>query len=322
MKRKITLIIMVMVAVLSLTSCMMETKVEQMKVVVPAGATAISIVKPMKDTVDINGTTVQYEVVPTTDLIVARLTAKEADFAIVPVNLAAQLYQKQMPYKLSSVVTWGNLYIATGEDIEGWESLKGEDIYMMGKGLVPDIVFRTLLKENGLDPDTDVNIIYLSGGTELAPNFLSGNAKISMLPEPVLTTVKMKKQDTKILLDLQEEWNKAFGSELGYPQAGIFVKEELIQKNPRLVKEFLSVIDEGMEWVNNNAVDAGKYAEELELGLPAAVVEKSMPGNNIRHEYVKDVQTELDSFYDVLFQFNPESVGGKLPDDGLYYEIK
>ena len=58
---------------------------------------------------------------------------------------------------------------------------KGEDVYMMGKGLVPDIVFRTLCKENGIDPDTDINIIYLSGATELAPNFLAGKTKISIL---------------------------------------------------------------------------------------------------------------------------------------------
>ena len=78
----------------------------------------------MKDTTEINGTSVQYEVVPTTDLIVARITSKEADFAVVPVNLAAQLYQKNIPYKLTSVVTWGNLYIASSENIEGWEALK------------------------------------------------------------------------------------------------------------------------------------------------------------------------------------------------------
>ena len=182
MKRKnIVLFLSTILVLFTLTSCSQEKKIEQIKVVAPAGATAVSIVKPMKDTTELDGTKINYEVVPATDLIVARLTAKEADLAVVPVNLAAQLYQKQMPYKLTSVVTWGNLYIASTEDIKGWDALKGEDVYMMGKGLVPDIVFRTLCKENGIDPDTDINIVYLSGATELAPNFLAGKAKISML---------------------------------------------------------------------------------------------------------------------------------------------
>lgn len=299
-----------------------EKKLEQIKVVAPAGATAISIVKPMKDLVEFDGTKVNYEIVPTTDLIMARLTSKEADFAIIPVNLAAQLYRKKMPYKLVSVVTWGNIYFASAENIEGWEALRGEDIYMMGKGLVPDIVFRTLLEKNGLDPDKDVNLIYLSGATELAPNFLAGKAKISMLPEPVLTTVKTKKPDTNVFLDLQEEWKKSFGTEIGYPQAGIFIKEELINTNPGFVKDYINELAEGMDWINENPGQAGLYAEEMELGLTAEVVEKSMPGNNIKHKLAWDVRKDLDDFFKVLHDFNPETVGGELPDDDLYYEIR
>ncbi len=298
-----------------------EKNPEQIKVIAPAGATAVSIVKPMKDTPSFNDTKIIYEVVPTTDLIVARLTSKEADFAVLPVNLAAQLYQKKMPYKLTSVVTWGNLYIASSEDIEGWEALKGEDIYMMGKGLVPDIVFRTLLNENNIDPDNDVNLIYLSGATELAPNFLAGKAKISMLPEPVLTTVKTNKPETNVFLDLQEEWTKSFETSKGYPQAGIFVKESLINSNPDFVKDYITVLADGMVWINENPDKAGVYYEEMELGLKSTVVEKSMPGNNIRHEYVGDVKKELGDFFDILFEFNANTIGGVFPDDGLYYEI-
>lgn len=322
MKKKMVLLLIGLLFITLASACSTEKMPEQLKVVAPAGATAISIARPMKDTVEMEGIPVQYEVVPTTDLIVARLTAKEADFAVVPVNLAAQLYQKKLPYKLASVVTWGNLFIASQEQLEGWDALRGKDIYMMGKGLVPDIVFRTLLKENGLDPDKDVNLIYLSGATELAPNFLAGKAEISMLPEPVLTTVKMKKPETHVMLDLQQEWNNVYETESGYPQAGIFVKDELIQNAPELVQKYLKVIEEGMVWLNENPAEAGQYAQQLELGLPAAVVEKSMPGNNILYRSAAQVQKELKDFFQILYDFNPETVGGTLPDDGLYDGLK
>ena len=327
MKKRVFIPVALMLLVLFLSACTAGNltgqdngvKTEQIKVAAPAGATAVSISKAMKDTTELNGTTIQYEVVPTTDLIVARITSKEADFAVVPVNLAAQLYQKNVPYKLASVITWGNLYIASSENIEGWEALKGQDVYLMGKGLVPDIVLRTLLKANGLDPDEDVNLVYLSGATELAPNFLNGNAKISMLPEPVLTTVKAKKPDTNVFLYLQEEWNKAFGSLQGYPQAGILVKEDLINSDPGLVKDYLKVLAAGMDWINENPAEAGAIAEELELGLAADIVEKSMPGNNIRHEYAADVKEELNRLFEIMYDFNPDTIGGKIPDDELYY---
>lgn len=322
MKRKGLILSMTMLLLLLTTSCAGgNVKIEQLNVIAPAGATAISLSKPMKDTSEMNGIPVKYEVVPTTDLIVSRLTAKEADIAIVPVNLAAQLYQKKLPYKFISVVTWGNLYIASSQNLEGWDALKGKDIYLMGKGLVPDIVFRTLLEKNGIDPDKDVNLIYLSGATELAPNFISGKAEISMLPEPSLTTVKMKKEETYVFLDLQEEWSKAFGSAEGYPQAGVFVKDELIQKAPDVVKDYLQILEEGMTWLNENPDQAGVYSEELELGIPAAVVEKSMAGNHIRYKAAADVRNELDDFFGILYDFNPDTLGGAIPDDDFYYEI-
>lgn len=322
MKRKMVITLIGLLFITLVSACSVEKLPEKLNVAVPSGATAISLAKPMKDTAGIEGIPVQYEVVPTTDLIVARMTAKEADFAVVPVNLAAQLYQKKLPYKLASVVTWGNLFIASQEPLEGWEALKGKDIYMMGKGLVPDIVFRTLLKENGLDPDQDVNLVYMSGGTELAPNFLAGKAAVSMLPEPVLTTVKMKKPETHVMLDLQQEWNKVFETESGYPQAGIVVKEELIQNAPELVEKYLKIIEEGMVWLNENPADAGLYAEALELGLPAAVVEKSVPGNNILYQNASQAQKDLQDFFQTLYDFNPETVGGVVPDQGLYYDLK
>jgi NitT/TauT family transport system substrate-binding protein len=123
-------------------------------------------------------------------------------------------------------------------------------------------------------------------------------------------------------LDLQQEWKKSFGTDLGFPQAGIFVSDDLIRSNPSFVKNYIQVLNEGMDWINENPGKAGEYAEEMELGLPAAVVEKSMPGNNIKHEYVKDIRAALDSFFEALYDFNPDTVGGKVPNDELYYEIQ
>ena len=74
-----------------------------------------------------------------------------------------------------------------------------------------------------------------------------------------------------------------------------------------------------MDWINENPAEAGAIAEELELGLAADIVEKSMPGNNIRHEYAADVKEELNRLFEIMYDFNPDTIGGKIPDDELYY---
>ena len=66
---------------------------------------------------------------------------------------------------------------------------------MIGRGLTPDVVFRSLLKENGLEPDKDVSLNYVNGATELAQLFISGKSTVSIMPEPVLSKVLTKKKD-------------------------------------------------------------------------------------------------------------------------------
>ena len=95
----------------------------------------------------------------------------------------------------------------------------------------------------------------------------------------------------------------------------------------KLVSNVRKSVEEAINWeceiIKNYANEnRGVYAEEMGLGLQAAVVEKSMPGNNIRHEFIGDVKKELNDFYKILFDFNPTTVGGAIPDEGLYYEIR
>lgn len=88
-----------------------------------------------------------------------------------------------------------------------------------------------------------------------------------------------------------------------------------------MVKDYIKNLADGMDWINENPKEAGVIAEELELGLAAGIVEKSMPGNNIRHRYVTDVKEQVNHLFEIMYNFNPETIGGKMPDDGLYYEI-
>lgn len=46
--------------------------------------------------------------------------------------------------------------------VTGWSDLRGQTVALPLKGDMPDIVFRTLAKANGLDPDRDLTLQYVS----------------------------------------------------------------------------------------------------------------------------------------------------------------
>lgn len=291
-----------------------------LKVAAPSGPTTVSLVKMFKENPRLDeNVEVNYESVKSPDLLAAKIISGEVDFAVIPTNLAAKLYNKGVPYKLASSTIWGVLYVAGSENIEGWEDLKGKEIVTIGRGLTPDILFRYLASKNGLNPDEDIKLNYLPAPQELAQTMISGKSKVGILPEPMLTTVLMKNQDTKIYIDMQEEWKKLTQKE-AYPQSSLIIKNETIEKYPEIVDKFLAEYENSIKWVNENPAEAGAYVEELNIGLKAKIVEKAIPRSNIRYVKVSEARPAIEEFLKVLMDFSPESIGGKLPEDEFYME--
>lgn len=326
MKKIISLILIIFVIGLLFVGCApkgeivepQEDEVLSLKVAAPSGPTAISLVKMFKDNPKLGDhVEVTYEAVKSPDLMSAKIISGEVDFAVIPTNLIANLYNKGVDYKLGASTVWGVLYIAGDDTIIGWDDLKGKEITTIGRGLTPDILFRYLLEENGMDPDKDIKLNYLSGPQELAQAVISGQAKLAILPEPVLSTVLMKNEDIQILMDLQEEWELVTGKP-SYPQSSLFIKDEIIEKYPDIVEMFLSEYERGIQWINDNPEEAGVYVEELNIGLNAKIAEKAIPGSNLSFVRAEDAKTAIEDFLEVLMKFSPDSIGGKLPDEGLY----
>jgi NitT/TauT family transport system substrate-binding protein len=51
----------------------------------------------------------------------------------------------------------------------------------------------------------------------------------------------------------------------------------------------------------------------------AALVAKAIPNCGITYKFANDDKDNINNFYKILFDSNPASVGGVLPDDNFYY---
>jgi len=299
----------------------MQKQEISLKVVVPSGVPAMSMIKMIYEKPEITDyTTVEYEIIEATDVLNSRLLAGEADIAVVPTNFAAQIYNKGIKYELAVPSVWGIFYMVGTEEFSGWESLKGKEIYTIGRGLTPDITTRFILKKHGIDPDNDVTLTYLSGATELAPNFISGKSKLSIMPEPMLSTVLSKKQDAVIIVDFQKEWAEATGLGDSYPQASLVVKKELADNHPEVVESFINEYKKSIEWLYTDPQKAGQYAEELKTGIAADIVPAALPRMNIKFVSSDEGRQAVEAYLQVLLDSSPEMIGGKLPDESFYYK--
>ncbi|MCL0028238.1 ABC transporter substrate-binding protein [Peptococcaceae bacterium] len=295
---------------------------EEINVGVLRGPTVISMIKMFEDNTTIGDKVkVNYSVAEAPNIIMSRLLNGELDIATIPSNLAAKIYNKGVPYQIAAVSVWGVLYIlSNGVEINSWSDLKEKEIELFGKGATPDILLRYLLKQNGIDPEKDVTLNYSIGPVELAQKMIAGKVKVAVVPQPLATMVMTKNKDIKQVLDFQEEWKRIHGSDVAIPQACLVVKKELAEKHPEIVVEFLREYEKSINWVNENPKEAGVLLEKHNTGMKAKLAEKAIPYCNIKYMDAIAAKPVLEEYYSILHGFAPESIGGKLPDEGFYFK--
>lgn len=298
-----------------------DMEVETITMYFPGGAPALSVAKLVVEEplIDENKN-IKYEYLSTPDLLASKIINGEADIAIVPSNLAAQAYNKDIPYNLIGTSVWGTLHLISAESIDTFDDLKGKEIYSFGKELTPDLVFKYVLSQNGIDLDEDVDMVYLSAASEVGPAFLGGKTKLAVFSEPISTNVLMKNSDAKIVLDFNEEWSNITGAENGYPQASLIIKSDLLENNRNFVDRFIDAYVESQEWGKNNPEDLGQYAEDMEIGMTKDMVIRGINRMNIGPLNMQEGREAYEIYYNILLENAPQVIGGKIPDEGFYFE--
>ena len=257
----------------------------------------------------------KYEFTVCTDPteIVALVANGSVDIAAVPTNLAATLYQKTGGnVRLVGINTLGVLHVldATGT-VHSFADLANKTVYATGEGSSPEFVLRYLLKENGID----ANVVFKAEHSELATLCIGGQAPIAVLPEPFVTNVRNKAAFTDAV-DLADVWKSTTNSEL--PMGGVIVTADFMKTHADELDAFMQKYKESVDFVNGSPKEAGALIEAHGILPSAAVAEEAIPHCNIvllTGERAKEI---VEPYFAMLYEADPKSVGGKLPDAALY----
>ena len=286
------------------------------------GPTVIGMTKVVADAAEGNtANNYNFTIAGAADEITGSLVKGEIQIAAVPTNLASVLYNKtQGALKIAAVNTLGVLYILeNGETIQSVADLKGKTIYAMGQGTTPEYTLRFMLSQNGLDPDKDVTIEFKSEATEVVGVLAKTEGAIGMLPQPQVTAAMMQNEKLRVALDVTKEWESSVDNGSTVTTGCLLVNAAWAAENPEVLEAFLEEYKASVEFVNNNVDEAAQMLEKLDL-FKAGVVKKAIPMCNIVFLTGDDMKTKVSGYLKVLFDQNPQAVGGQLPDDGLFLE--
>lgn len=286
------------------------------------GPTSMGMVKLLDDAEKGEAkSSISFTMAASGDELAPMLLKGDLDVAALPANLAAVLYNNSDgAVQFAAVNTLGVLYIAeTGEKtVNSISDLKGQTIYATGKGTTPEYTLRYLLLENGVDPDHDLSIEWMSEPAETVAQMAKEEHAIAMLPQPFVTVAGGQLENFQIVLDLTKEWEKLEnGSKL--ITAGLVVRKEFAETHPEQLKLFLEEYKASTDYLNSNLAEGAALVEKYDI-VKAAVAEQAIPGCNVTYLDGEEMKTAMEGYLKVLYDANPKSVGGKLPDDSFYLQ--
>lgn len=255
--------------------------------------------------------------------IVAAIASGSADVAACPTNLAATLCQKTSgAVQLLALNTLGVLHVVTAdESIQSVQDLAGRTVYATGQGSVPEYALSYILEQNGLTGS--VTVEYVAEHSELATMLAAGRAQIGVLPEPHVTSALMQNDSLRAALDvtaLFEDAARADGKEDMVLSMGcVIVRRAYAQEHPEALAQFMADYAASVEMVNADVSGAAQLVQKHGILPKAAVAERAIPNCHIVFITGEAMRAQIEPLYQLLYDANPASVGGAMPDDAFYY---
>lgn len=282
------------------------------------GPTSMGLVKLLEDNEKGESKNAyDFEMAASSDTLVPKLTQGEIDIACIPANLASVLYNKtEGGIKVVAVNTLGVTYIvSTEEDVLSFADLKGKTVLATGKQAVPEMTLRSLLEAESIDPDADVTFEWKTDPTEIA-GILATEGGTAMLPQPFVTVAQTKAGNLQSVVNLSQEWETTFSSPM---VTGVtVVSKDFAENHKDLLDEFLAEYSASIDYVNENPDEASIWIEKYDI-VKAPIAKKSIPECNLRFMDGEEMKSAVSNFLTLLYEKDPKSVGGKLPDETFYY---
>ena len=292
------------------------------RLAVLSGPTGIGAAKLLADSDSGAGSRYDYVIAADNSELVAGLTGGTLDIATVASNVALNLYNKtDGGVQILALGTLGVLHILESggkTGINSVDDLVGKTIWSAGQGANPEYILRYILRENGIDPDRDVTILF-ADASEITQKLMTGEAEVAMLPVPAATAAVIKGEGKlRAALDVTELWNELdTGSDL--VMTAVVARTQFIRENPEAVKTFLADYKASIEFVTGSVDEAAELIAGYGITPNAAIAKQAIPQCHLTYIAGRDMAPVISGYYEILWQADPASVGGALPDDGIYY---
>lgn len=281
------------------------------------GPTTMGLVNLMSEVESGAKSGYSFEMQSQPDVIMSELVSGKLDIALLPANVAAVAYNKtNHGVSAIDINTLGVLYCVTGdENIKSVKDLAGKTVLSTGQGASPEYVLNYLLEKNGV---TDCDVQFKSEATEIAALLKQDPAQIAILPQPFVTVATAQNDQLKVAFSLTDEW-KSVSPDSKLLTGVTVVRNEVLENRAAEVDQFIADHQASTEKAATDVDATAELVAKYGIIAKAPVAKKALPNCNIVAIAGDELKTDLAGYLQVLFDANPKSVGGTMPEDDFYY---
>ncbi|WP_112310173.1 ABC transporter substrate-binding protein [Pseudogemmobacter bohemicus] len=253
------------------------------------------------------------------DELRAGLTSGAMELSVVPVQAAANLYNRGLGLRLVNVMTDGLMTIMAPEGVSGVAALKGKRLAVPFVNDTPDFILRAVLAHHSVADQ--IEQVAVGSPIEAAQLLLTGRIDAALLSEPASSGVEiMGAKVGKVFaraVDLQVEWGAISGHGAVIPQAGLAVTPGFLERAPELIAPLQAALSLAAASVNAAPEEAAQQAARA-LNLPAPILAASIPRSNLVARPATAARAQIEAMLSLMAASDAAIIGGTLPDDAFY----
>ncbi|WP_102345214.1 ABC transporter substrate-binding protein [Bacillus sp. Marseille-P3661] len=177
-----------------------------------------------------------------------------------------------------------------------WDQLKGSTFLGQRKGGMPQMVGEYVLKQHGINPHDDLNLIQNIDFANIPSAFASGTGDYVQLFEPTASIFEKEGKGHIIA---------SFGTESGHvPYTTFMAKESYMNDNPERIEKFTRALYKAQTWVQEtNAAEVAEviapYFEDTSLDIIEMVVDRYKSQGSFATDPILDV-AEWDNLQNIM----------------------
>lgn len=183
------------------------------------------------------------------DKSMTALLSDSADIALLGTEAGIYVYNEGKENYCQSFAQLtqraGNFLVSRTDDKNfSWEDVKGKSIIGGRIGGMPELVLEYVLKQQGIEPGKDTEIINNISFSSTSGAFVGNVGDYTVEFEPAATALENSGSGYVVA---------SLGTDSGYvPYTVYMATKEYIEKNPEIIQKFTNAVYKGQLWINSH----------------------------------------------------------------------